>query len=478
MSIFGSVKERYRRTVDFFGRQIWDQRLEELSTRRVWAYQTARIAYCTVKGAVLGDSIQVRAAALTYFTVLSLVPLLAFAFALLKGFGAYDLLIEETIRPYVLRFLSGNEALSTAFEQILGFVEGTGVTSLGFIGLLTLLYAATRLLRNIEGALNELWSVSTGREALQQLRDYVAIIVVTPLCLMAAVGLTATTQALELFRAAGETLGISNLLEQVMGFFGPLVVIFLGLLFLYKVMPYTNVRFVSAVAGAAIGALLWYAVLLVHVRFQVGVARYNALYSSFGAIPIFLAWLQVSWLVVLIGAQIASTHQNSRSIAQRRRIANFDGAEREVLGLSAVLQIAHAFQACQGAKSQRELSDAIGLPEPLVGELMERLVKADILTRSGEPSDRRYVLIRPPERVRVKDVLGALRETHDVASRPLYLEVPFGDLAVQTWQTLDRALERVPENRDLSQLLDGGAERGASERSENRSGERRTDAAE
>jgi membrane protein len=99
-----------------------------------------------------------RAAALTYFTVLSLVPLLAFAFALLKGFGAYDVLVRESIRPYVLKLFAGNEPLQQAFEKLLQFVEQTGVASLGVLGLLFLLYAATRLLRNIEGALNEIWA--------------------------------------------------------------------------------------------------------------------------------------------------------------------------------------------------------------------------------------------------------------------------------------------------------------------------------
>jgi membrane protein len=163
-----------------------------------------------------------------------------------RSAGCCSRIVEGTIRPYVLELLAGNEALRQVFEKMLEFVGQTGVASLGFLGLLLVLYAATRLLRNIEAALNELWGAKSARNPLQQLRDYVAIIVVTPLCLMAAAALTTVGQAFELLRAAGETLGVSGLLEGFISLLGPLTVLFLGLLFLYMVLPTTSVRIRSA----------------------------------------------------------------------------------------------------------------------------------------------------------------------------------------------------------------------------------------
>ena len=125
-------------------------------------YRALRVLYCAIQG-LTGDELAVRAAALTYYTVLSLVPLLAFAFAVLKGFGAYDALVQETIRPYILTTLSGNPSLRDAFERILGFVSDTGVASLGFVGLILVLYAATQLLRNVEIALNDIWGAAAAR---------------------------------------------------------------------------------------------------------------------------------------------------------------------------------------------------------------------------------------------------------------------------------------------------------------------------
>jgi membrane protein len=448
------LRGRYQQTANFFGHRIWEERLEDLGARRAQLYRAARILDCTLRGLLVGDTMHVRAAALTYFTVLSLVPLLAFAFALLKGFGAYEILIRDTVRPNVLGLLKGNEALTNAFEQIIGFVEKTGVTSLGFLGLLGLLYAATRLLYNIEGALNEIWGVKSGRELLQQMRDYVLIILVTPLCLMAAAALGTAGQAVTVLKDAGDTLGITGLVEQLVSIFGPLVALFVGFLLLYKLMPFTNVRWLSAVLGAAIGAVLWYIVLIVHVRFQIGVARFNALYSSFGAIPIFLAWLHVSWLVVLVGAQVAATHQNNRSLAQRTRIASADQATKEAVCLAAVLRIASTFVACEPPKTLPQLSAELDVPESLICDLLDRLVSKGMIVRAVREGTTAFALGFPPERIHLKDVLDALRQNDQLANTPHALRTQAEHIAGELWRALDRAAEEAPANRSLRDVLE------------------------
>jgi membrane protein len=447
--------ERYRR---FFTHEIWSANLDALAPHRALGYRAARVVYLTVRCFLFEDTLHLRAAALTYFTVLSLVPMLAFAFAVLKGFGAYDALVEDAIRPYVLGLLEGNEPLRQAFERMIGFVGETGVASLGAVGLLFLLYTATRLLRNIEGALNELWGAQTARTPFEQLRDYVAILVVTPLCLLAAVTLTTVGQAIALLRAAGETLGIGSILDGVISVFSPLAVLFLGLLFLYTVLPTASVRLRSAALGAVFGSVFWYAVLIVHVRFQVGVARFNALYSSFAAFPIFLAWQHVSWLVVLVGAQIAALHQRHRSIALVRRTATQDSAVREALCLSAVLEVVRAFSMGERSPSLEQIATRLDAPEPCLCESFERLVEAGILVKVARSQS--YVLARAPELVRAKDILDALRRP---AARQRAAELPgcLSPAASQAWRELDRAAEQSPANRSLRELARPGCERRA-----------------
>ncbi len=445
------VRDWVHERADFFARRIWERRLDELPARTARWYCAARVGQRTLRSLVLDDTLHVRAAALTYFTVLSLVPLLAFVFALLKGFGAYDVLVAQTIRPYVLGVLAGNEALRSAFEQILGFVERTGVTSLGFVGLLTLFYAATRLLRNVEGALNELWDVDEGRGALEQLRDYTAIIVITPLCLMAAAGLTTAGQGLQLLKAAGDTLGISGFLTSAVSLLAPLLILFAGLLVLYKMMPRVSVKASSAAIGALVGAVAWYAVLIAHVRFQVGVARFNALYSGFAAVPIFLAWLQISWLVVLLGAQVAAIHQNNRTYAQAARSSRREPVDREIGALAVMLRSARCFLACQPAPCLEQLCDDLDLPANLLEPVLKRLVRGGLLVQLTDDGTQRFAPGRPLTAIRIKDVLDALRMP---PSSEEATPIRHAERALAAWRDLDRAAEQAPANVTLAELLE------------------------
>lgn len=448
--VWNDVRERADTIARFFAHDIWVARLDELPSAQAFRYQSARVAHATLRSLLFEDGLHVRAAALTYYTVLSIVPLLAFIFALLKGFGAYELLVEESIRPYVLQAMSGNAPLRSALEHILDFVANTGVTSLGLVGLLTLLYAATRLLHNIEIAFNEVWEVSRARSTLEQMRDYLALIVITPICLMGAAALTTLGQALPMLRSAGDALGVSAVLEPVIGVLGPLTVLFLGLGALYMVMPNTRVRPLSAVLGAVVAGVGWFGLMVAHVRFQIGVARFNALYSSFGAVPIFLAWLQLSWVVILAGARAAATHQRTRRLAQHERLPHADQALREQVCLAAILRMTRAFQAGAQPVTIDQLCAELDVPEVSLTDWLSLLVRAGALARSEVDGSVAFVLAIAPERIHLKDILDALRHDPPRERDPDALLV--NAEARELWNELDCELARSPANRSLREL--------------------------
>jgi membrane protein len=229
------------------------------------------------------------------------------------------------------------------------------------------------------------------------------------------------------------------------------------LLFVYKVMPHTNVRVKSAALGAAIGGLAWYLVLLAHVSFQIGVARFNALYSSFAAFPIFLAWLQISWLTILLGAQVTATHQNGRQLAQRKRLARADQAIRESLAIAAMLRIGMAFSSKEPPVSLEQLARELDVDEAFLVELLGALVKAQLLVRAEPSEDPRYVLSRPAESIHLKDVLDSLRRSPDDVQQVAHATL--GAHAVELWRELDEATASAPANKTLAQLLDAQLER-------------------
>ncbi len=447
------ISERVKQAKRFLREELWEAHLDELPRTSALAYRTVRLAYCAAHGLLVSDRLHLRAAALTYYTVLSLVPLLAFAFALLKGFGAYEALIEETVRPYLLGTFAGNPTLQRGVQHMLDFVESTGVARLGFLGLLALLYTATRLLRNIEGALNELWDARHARTLLQQLKDYVAIIVVTPLCLVAAGTLGALTQVVDAVRSIEERLGVGGLFERVLGALGPFAIALFGLAFLYRVMPNTPVRSRSALLGAAIGSVLWYAALILHVRFQLGVARFNAIYSGFAAIPIFLVWTHVSWLAVLVGADLASMHQHEQKRRQRRRAAEADLVLRETLCVSSLLRIARALMAGEQAPRLSGLSRDLAAPSPLIRDLLERMAAARLLYPTGSDDDPQWLLARLPEDICVKEVLDALHGTPSERRRTPDEWDDLSRVAAAVLRMIDEEFETSPVNQSLRSLV-------------------------
>jgi membrane protein len=258
---------------------------------------------------------------------------------------------------------------------------------------------------------------------------------------MAALALTTVGQAFALLRAAGETLGVSGLMDRAISIVGPLAVLFLGLLFLYKVMPNAQVKSRSAAVGALIGGLLWYVVLIVHVRFQVGVARFNALYSSFAAFPIFLAWQHISWLVVLVGAQIA----------RRARSANADQTFKEMLCLSAMLEVARAFTRGTPHPTREWLSSRLDAPEELIAKLLDPLVASGILVEVNAAKSDAYALDKSPELIHVKDLLDAQRRSPEFGSQRAEGLDP---TAKRLWLELDGVMERADANCSLRELVE------------------------
>ncbi len=451
------ARDNLRRAGTFLSRDVWMVPLDTLPPRRASLYRLARVAYCTGRGLIVNDTLNVRAAALTYYTVLSLVPLLAFVFALLKGFGAYEALVEQTIRPFILTTFSTNAPLQQALDHVLDLVGGTGVTSLGFLGLFLVLYSGTRLLRNIEGALNWLWNVDTARGPLQQVTDYLAIIVITPLCLLLAAAVGTLSQLASAVRAVGDIFYLGQVTEALLGVLLPAAVVFLGLCFLYMVMPNTKVRISSALLGAAVGAVLWWCVLVAHVRFQVGVARFNALYASFGAIPIFLVWLYLSWLVVLVGAQVASTHQQERTIAQKIRAAGTEQMLRETLCVALMIEACRAFN--EGASPPRlaALSERFLVPPPLLHEIVGRLRERGLLLEVGSADEPAIALAQAPDRITVKLLLDVMRRPRGLQDHPFAPVQNLPPAVAQVFEDLDAAVALSPANRSLRELANAGS---------------------
>ncbi len=391
----------------FFAERIWTVRVADLGAGKALLYRASRVAYATVRG-FLANRVTVRAAALTYYSVLSIVPFLAFAFAILKGFGAYTSFIHATVRPYLQRTFSSNPALLGAIERILDFVDKTNVSTLGALGLAVLLYTSVSLLASVEDALNEIWGARSKRTFLRQVTDYVTLLVTTPLLMVTAATAVTAAQSSRIVLFLRDALALGPVIDFLLHFTS-LAVVGVAFFAVYVILPNVRVRPLSAAIGALVAAVLWQVALVLYVRFQVGVSGYNALYSVLSAIPIFLVWTYVSWVVVLVGAQVAAGHQNERTLRQRFGARHADQALREELAMVIASRVARAFLSGGPWRSRPGAAELADVSPITVEETLDALVRAGVLARTASGNEVGYLPARDLDAIRVEDVRDALR---------------------------------------------------------------------
>jgi membrane protein len=403
----------------FFADRIWTVRLTDLRRSKAALYRAGRVGYSTVQG-FLTHRLTVRAAALTYYSVLSIVPFLAFTFAVLKGFGAYTSFVDGTVRPYLQQTFGANPALLRSIDHILVFVDRTNVSTLGALGLVMLVYTSVSLLASVEDILNEVWGAQAKRAFLRQVTDYVTLLVTTPLLVVAATTAVTAAQSSQLVLFLRDVLGLGSVIDFLLHFTS-LAVVGVAFFAIYTILPNVRTRPVSAAIGAAVAAVLWQAALVMYVRFQIGVSGYNALYSVLSAVPVFLVWTYVSWVVVLVGAQVAASHQNERIVRQQFRARHADQALKETLAILVVAHVARGFLTGGPWRDHEALADRLGVSPLTMDDTLEALVRGEILARTVRGREVSYVPARDLDAIRVADVRDALRR--DARAEAIWSEV-------------------------------------------------------
>lgn len=438
----------------FFTIEVWRFEPEGLTFLRRALRRASRLVFLTLNGFV-GDRCIVRASALTYVTVLSIVPLLAFSFASVKGLGFYEDFRSGVVDPAVERLLPSIEVevdgdpsavpvletppLREPIEQLLTLVETTDLKGLAATGAVIVLWAIVRLLGTVEAALNEIWGVRRARSLVRKLTDYVSIVVIAPLGAVLMIGLTSATQSGAFGAFLDDTLGWGRLVRGVVRA-APLLAGWVVFTFVYVALPNTRTRFKSAALGGLVAAALWWLALWVHLQFQIGVAKYNLIYSTFAAIPIFLVWVQSSWLIVLFGAELAFAHQHERDYRREVAWREASAAASAGIALRSMARIVQAFLAGDPAPTAEVLASELSVPVQPVDDAMDALASVGLVAAVGDEDEPGWLVARDPEGIRAVEVLEALEGEHQAAPA-----APTGiDREVQ------RVLDRLSEERRAS----------------------------
>jgi len=409
----------WARTKHFFVRGVWLADTDSMPPLKKLGYKALRVLSLTMRG-FMRDRCLFRAQALTFITVMSIVPLLAFTFSVAKGLGAYERLESDIIVPFLNDNMGAAAAagaedvgLRSTIDNMLDVVNQTDFAGLGLFGLAILLYTVVKLLSSIEGSFNEIWGVERSRSLPRKISDYLSVLVVVPILLIAATGATAAIKSGEAFGSVQETLHLGPVVKEVMRFSSVFAAWF-GFAFIYIFMPNTRVRLFSALMGGLLGSTLWSLAQVLYVKGQVGVANQSAIYASVAAIPIFLVWVNVSWITVLMGAELAFAHQNEPAFLQIAKSREEDQSFRERVALRALARLARFFQKGESLPEVPALAAEMGVPERSLEETLITLRDEGLMARV-EGKGRRYTFTRSPETIRVKDVLDALKGTRSTS---------------------------------------------------------------
>lgn len=429
------------RIAQFAKQDLWSTDLSTLPLIQRAGIQTLRLAIA-VALEFRPRLLDARAAGLVFTTLLSLVPLLAVMFSVLKAFDVHhqiEPLLAQTLEPL------GPKGVEVT-ARIIDFVDNLKIGVLGIVGVAGLFYTTYSLIDKIEQALNAIWMVRQGRTWGRKFADYLSVVLVGPVLVVTAFGVLASLQSntvvqhvMEIEPFGSLLLGIAELVPFLM-----LCGVFT---FFYKFIPHTQVRVGSALVGGISAAILWGVAGEAFAKFVAASAKYSAIYSSFAVLILFLLWLYAGWLIVLIGAQFSFFHQHPTAYLSRQLWQQGTPAFRERLALNVLLVLACGYLKGDPPLRQSDLAVKLNLPDALVIEQLDRLVEAGVVGLMKEPEG--VSLIKPPELIPIKDILDAVRD-----GEPSGIRVPLdpNDPLERTLRHRDEAVEQALAGQTLRSL--------------------------
>lgn len=424
--------------------RVWEVDLSSLPWWKGWLTKVLRMFYVLIRD-LLDGQLTLRAMSLVYTTLLAMVPLLAVSFSVLKGLG-----VHNQIEPLLLNFLKpmGERGVELT-ARIIGFVDSVKAGVLGTLGLAFLIYTVISLIQKIELACNDTWHVSRSRPLSQKFSDYLSVILIGPVLVFSALGITASVMSTAVVQKMVAIKVFGNLLELATKLV-PYVLMTAAFTFVYIFVPNTRVRFRSALTGGLVAGVLWETSGWGFASFVVKSAKYTAIYSGFAVIIMFMIWLYLSWLIVLVGASVAYYHQHPESMTAHRRELQLSNRMQEKLALLVMFLVGKNYYDNLPALTLEEFAQSFNVPMEALEPIMAALEQYGLLTQTAKEPPT-YVPARPLDTAGLKDVLDAVRGADEMVDPKPQSES--AELAVgQLVEHLDQAMARALRGSTLKDL--------------------------
>ncbi len=368
----------------FMKEEVWKTPLDNKSKQYSFLIRQIRIILVAFKG-FLEDRVSLRASALTFYTLLSMVPVAAMGFGVAAGFG-FDKKLEDFI---VANFKGQEEVMNWIINMSYDVLEGVEGGLLAGIGLIVLVWSVMQVLTNIELSFNAIWQVKKSRSFVRKLSDYLSIMLIAPLLIILSSSMSvyigtrleSVAQNVEVIKT------ISPFLESTFKLL-PYTLVWLLFTLIYMIMPNTKVNFKYALIAGIFAGTIFQVTQWAYIHFQIGVTTYSAFYGTFAALPLFLAWLQISWLIVLLGAEISFAYQNIQKYEFEAGSLNISNYDKRMVSLFLMKNIIENFQQGKEPLTSNQLGKELGIPLRLVRDMLYNLVKANIINETVTVSPR------------------------------------------------------------------------------------------
>jgi membrane protein len=435
-------------TVQFLNADIWRLQAHKLPARRSFWITQLRILLLAVRRFNM-DKCELRASALTFYSLLSIVPVVALAFAVAKGFG-----VEKILGDQLMAKMQGQEEVA---ERIIGFaqsfLENTKGGAIAGVGIVLLFWTVIKVLGNVEKSFNDIWGVKTGRAMGRKFADYLSIMMICPVLLIIASSVTVllTTQVSSMLERLSFLGYLADVLIWLLKIL-PYGVLWLVFTFIYIFMPNTKVELKSALWGGILAGTIYQLVQLAYITFQIGVSNYGAIYGSFAALPLFLVWLQLSWLIVLLGAEISFAHQNVGTYEFEQDCLGVNHSFKRMIALMITSLCVKHFLNAEKPLTAEDISRELEVPIRLVRSVLAELTEARLLSevRLDQRADIAYQPACDTQRLTVASVIDRL-DQQGIATVPV-AESPSTDKLRETVRRFREMVEQSPVNLKLEDL--------------------------
>ncbi len=392
----------YNRLHNFVQQDLWR---EDLRARTWWGAQCIRglRVILVLWRDITSGQLTLRAMGLVYTSLLSLVPLLAVSFSMLKAFG-----VHNQVQPLLEQFLSPLGPMGKDLTlHVLGFVDKVEVGVLGTLGLTLLIFTVIALIQKIEDSFNYVWRTKRSRSLHRRFGDYLSVIMVGPVLVFSALGLTAAITSTVLVKKllAIEPFGsVMLFLSTLM----PYILIISAFTFVYIFVPNTRVHLKSAFIGAVVAGILWQVTGIIFTSFAASSTSYEAIYSGFAILVMFMIWLYLSWLILLFGSQVAYYHQHPQQIRRFARQLRLSNRLKEHVGLLIMSLVASHYVRGDKPLTLDKLVACLELPADVIDEILDNLKRENFLSENAEDPPG-HLPSRDLESISLIELIHALR---------------------------------------------------------------------